>query len=75
MLPFLKNKQEGSISEAPDAIERKPDQEKEYDSLYAAAEELISAVHVKDVDGVATALRSAFTIMESEPHEEDKHVG
>ena len=38
--------------------------------LEAAAEELIKAVHARDAGMVVDALRNAFAIMESEPHEE-----
>ena len=76
MLPFLKNKHEGSISETPDHIKREHDedsQEAEYDMLESAAEDLISAVHSKDVKAVCSALRAAFEMMESQPHEEGPH--
>lgn len=41
--------------------------------LDAAAEDLISAVHGKDTAGVVEALRNAFSILDSEPHEEGEH--
>lgn len=41
--------------------------------LDAAAEDLISAVHGKDTAGVVEALRNAFAILDSEPHEEGEH--
>lgn len=40
------------------------------DPLQSAAEDLIAAVHSKDAGAVADALRNAFTMLESEPHEE-----
>lgn len=43
--------------------------------LEAAAQELIDAVGVKDAAGVASALRNAFSILESQPHEEGEHIG
>lgn len=76
MLPFLKNKQEGSYSEEDDPIKRKSDEgedESEYDMLESAAEDLISAVHSKDVKAVCSALRAAFEMLDSQPHEEGPH--
>ena len=74
MLPFLKPKNLASVILA----KRKPEggmdiggEEGEEDAgLSSAAEELISAIHSKDSAAVATALRNAFEILESEPHEE-----
>jgi hypothetical protein len=43
---------------------------KEKDPLEMAAEDLLSAVASKDVSGVAAALRNAFQMCESEPHDE-----
>jgi hypothetical protein len=40
------------------------------DPLMSAADDLISAVHSKDASGVMEALRSAFTMLESQPHDE-----
>jgi hypothetical protein len=42
--------------------------------LEAAAEDLIVAVGAKDAAGVAEALRNAFSILDSEPHEEGDHT-
>ena len=71
MLPFLKNIQEGSASTTPDVIKRDSDTEQDYDSLHAAAEDLISAVHAKDVAGVASALRAAFEMLDEDPQQEE----
>lgn len=73
MLPFLKHKQEGSMSEEDDPVKRTPDEESEYDMLESAAEDLISGMHSKDVKAVCSALRSAFEMLDSEPHEEGPH--
>jgi len=77
MLPFLKNKDRsiaGLIikTRAPD---ENPDaQESEENDGSAAiescAQELIDAVHNRDIKAVASALKSAFDILESMPHEE-----
>lgn len=68
MLPFLKLNKEASASAPVDAIERKPDDGSDYDSLESAGEDLISAIHSKDAKAVASALRAAFDLME--PREE-----
>jgi len=70
MLPFLKLNKEGSASAPVEPIKRKSDNEEEYDMLEAAAEDLISAVHSKNCKAVCSALRAAFEIMESQPHED-----
>ena len=41
--------------------------------MLSAARDLIEAVHRGDDAGVAAALRSAFKIADSEPHEEGEH--
>lgn len=71
MLPFLKNKQEGSMSGPVEPIKREHDED--YDMLESAAEDLISAVHSKDVKAVASALKAAFEMCDSQPHEEGPH--
>lgn len=73
MLPFLKKNKEASASNDAEPMKRKPDEEQEYDMLESASEELISAVHSKDVKAVCSALRSAFQMLDSEPHEEGPH--
>lgn len=71
MLPFLKNSKEAGISAPPQSIERKPDDENSsYDVMEACAEDLISAIHSKDVKGVAEALRSAFELADSNDESE-----
>jgi hypothetical protein len=76
MLPFLKKNisQPGMITQ-----QRSPDsslETEEDDSgagISAAAQDLIDAVHAKDSAGVASALKAAFDILDSEPHEENEH--
>jgi hypothetical protein len=41
--------------------------------LMSCADELLTAVESKDIKGIARAMRSAFTLLESEPHEEGPH--
>lgn len=74
MLPFLKKQQDGSISSPVEHVKRESDEESEYDMLESAAEDLISAVHSKNIKGVCSALRAAFEMLDAEPHEEGEHI-
>ena len=52
-------------------VEHRSDgEQQENHGLNAAAMDLMHAVEHKDVKGVAMALQNAFTILDSEPHEE-----
>lgn len=42
--------------------------------LSACASDLISAIHAKDEAGVASALKAAFELLESQPQEEAEHT-
>lgn len=72
MLPFLK-REEASASSQIDSKMREPDDEG-HESLLLICEELIHAVHAKDVRGTAEALKAAFELCDSEPHEEGPHT-
>lgn len=74
MLPFQKLNQEASASGPVESIKREPDEGSEYDVLESAAEDLVKAVHSKDIKGVAIALRAAFDLCDSEPHKEGPHI-
>ena len=74
MLPFLKNKKEAGMSGDVDSKMRQPDDGEEYDTMHAAAQDLIDAIHSKNVKAVAEALRAAFELADSEPHVEGEHV-
>lgn len=76
-LPFLRPKAVGAVI----TTVRKPDGQSEIEQpeddsagLNAAAADLIRAVHAKDEAAVAAAMRAAFEIMESQPHEEGPHI-
>lgn len=75
MIPFLKRKDEASISASPDKIKREPDEGAEYDGLEAAAEDLCNAIKAEDYKAAAAALRAAFEMLEMEPHREGEHIG
>lgn len=59
MIPFLKNKKEGSVSLPADVIERDPDDGSEaYEMLDAVAEDLLDAIEKKDRGLLKSALEA-----------------
>lgn len=74
MLPILRRRQEASVQVPDEKIRRTPDHEEEYDSMESAAEDLHSAMKSGDIKGIASALRSAFHLADSEPHEEGEPI-
>jgi hypothetical protein len=75
MLPFLKLNKEASSSEPVESVKRKPDDGSDYDGLEAAAEDLCNAIESKDYKAAAAAIRAAFELCDSAPHEEGPHIG
>ncbi len=75
MLPYLKE-HEVAGGGPSEKIERKPDEESdgEFDSLEGAMSELHSALNAKDYKGAAEIFRSAFELLDSQPHVEGEHV-
>jgi hypothetical protein len=74
MLPFLKERKIASVLVAKRSPEGEETTMPEVDEgLMAAAEDLIRAVHSKDAHAVASALKAAFEISDSQPHEEGPH--
>lgn len=71
MLPFLKRTQEASASGPVETVKRESDHEDDgdYDMLESAAEDLIKAIHSKDTKAVASAIRAAIELYDSEPQE------
>lgn len=87
-LPFLKKKDAGIAgiimkTREPDtfqdqnikAAEQDEDKDSQSIAIESCAEELIKAVHSRDVKAVAQAMRDAFDILESMPHNEIEHEG
>lgn len=74
MIPFLKKNLEASASSPIESVERKPDEGAEYDVLESAAEDLCRAIDAKDYKSIAAALRAAFELLDSQPHEEGPHI-
>ena len=74
MLPFLKPKaQAAGIM----TIERKPDStdgESHDDGIDACSHDLIESVHSKNIKAVSAAIKAAFELLDSEPHEEGPHT-
>lgn len=76
MLPFLKKHHDAGVS-GTIVKTREPDNKEENlenDGLESCASDLIMAVHAHDIKGVVEALRNAFDILESIPHEESPHT-
>lgn len=75
MLPFLKARpQAGGIS----TIVRKSDNDgassNENEGLEACARDLIDAIQSGDSKKAASALKSAFELCDSQPHDEGEHT-
>jgi hypothetical protein len=76
MLPFLKPKKQAGVMIAtvkPDG-EMKTKDASHAPELMGIAEDLISAVSMKDAGAVADALEAAFLFLESQPHEEGENA-
>jgi hypothetical protein len=75
MLPFLKKKhQTGVITQTRQPDEDKEPKDSEDQGLMACAQDLIDAIQASDSKRVAAALRAAFEIVDSQPHEEGEHT-
>lgn len=77
MLPFLKPRQVAGLiisKRKPDGSEEKYSEDDEDHGLDACSEDLIRAVTSKDTKAVSAAIRAAFEILDSGPHEEGPHT-
>lgn len=54
---------------AEEHAEEHPDE-----ALHACAEDLLAAIHAKDVAGMTDALKAFFHIADAAPHEEGPHI-
>lgn len=74
MLPFLKPKTVAGLiisTRKPDGSKTEEHSEdNEDEGLDACASDLIKAIHAKDIKAVSSALKAAFELVDSEPHEE-----
>ena len=73
-LPWTPKSKDGGASASLDVVERKPDHEEEFDSLEGAMSELHSALNAKKYKEAAQIFRSAFDLLDSEPHIEGPHI-
>ena len=73
-LPWTPKSKDGGGSASLDVVERKPDHEEEFDSLEGAMSELHSALNAKKYKEAAQIFRSAFDLLDSEPHIEGAHI-
>jgi hypothetical protein len=82
LLPFLK-KNDRSVGllvtrrtpdEKPASEITAPDEAGHAEAIKACAQDLIDAVHAKDVARTAEAMKSAFEILDSLSHEEGPHT-
>lgn len=74
MLPFMKPKQSGSIIQAKysdGGMEIENEEGQHSPGIMSAAEDLISAVHMKDAKGVADALKAHHEMKMSETPDEE----
>lgn len=78
MLPFLKQKRVAGLiiaNRKPDGTVQESHHSDDEDAgLHAASADLIRAIHAKDDKQVSDALRAAFEILDSQPHDEGEHT-
>lgn len=78
MLPFLKKQQVAGLiiskHRQPSGSIEESSPKGHDEGLEACARDMITALDSKDSRQLAQALRNAFEIMESEPHEEGPHT-
>ncbi len=74
MLPFLKNRDDGAGVGPVETLERKPDEEAEFGTLDAVAEDLLSAIEKKDKKLLRSALESLVSHIQSEDVEQDQEM-
>lgn len=78
MLPFLRHKKNNAglivKQRSPDVSSGDEAEGSAPDGMEAAAQDLMDAISAGDAGKVASALRAAFQIADSEPHEEGEHT-
>lgn len=72
-LPFS-NYREGASSAPVETKQMSTTEDSAVDYLEICAEDLHNAMKAGNIKGIAEALRAAFEILESEPHEEGPHA-
>ncbi len=74
MLPFLKNRDDSAASGPIESIERKSDEDAEYDMLDAIAEDLMAAMQKKDKGLLKEALQALIDHVQSADEIQDADV-
>lgn len=74
MLPFLKNKQEGSASQAVETVERKPDDDSGLDMLDAIAEDMLSALKNSNKQRFRAALAALVSHIQDQDVQQDQET-
>ncbi len=77
MMPFLKNRKEGAMSDPDDPIKRKPDggeDAEEFGILDAIAEDMIEATSKNDKALLKAALQSLCDHIRDEDQEQDEDL-
>jgi hypothetical protein len=77
MLPFLMPKKTVSViqqKKMSEGGEMKEEMSEPKEELVYAAEDVLSAIAMKDAKALAMALKSAFEILDASPHVEGEHL-
>jgi hypothetical protein len=80
LLPFLHKKLIGGGGLIVERIkadkpnEDSPEEDSNEEAIRACARDLIEAIHSRDEKGVTDAIKSAFEILDSMPHDEGEHI-
>jgi galactokinase/mevalonate kinase-like predicted kinase len=77
MLPFLEPKKMAGIvmmKMKNNSSEAEKEEGEPMPEMLAAAEDILSAIAMKDAKALADALHAAFMIADSMPHEEGEHM-
>ncbi len=75
MLPFLKNRDDGVGSGPIESVERKPDEDKDYDMLDAVVEDLLLAIDKHDKKLLKEALTALCQHIQDMDQEQDQSIG
>lgn len=75
MLPFLKNKHEGSMSAPVEIIEREPDEGSEsFEMLDAIVDDVMEAMHSKNKGLLKSALEALLEHIQDKDEEQDELI-
>lgn len=69
MLPFLKSKKAAGVVGVVTKADGESVPDHTNEGMVACAEEIISAIAMKDATALASALQSCFSMMDAEPQE------